>query len=396
MNFFSNRLLLFCLSLASGISQDNYCLNFPLELGKTWQYISEDYPFTQTAVVSDTMRINNTLYYKYGLYGEENLYSQYWLRPGSNAILALNPTDSSEYTLFGFNYDGAASWEIPPVIVPPSEQPYNQCDWGFTINPMNTYPTITGPNRTYHLTHGFSHSNHPCVDAGISTTHFSRDFGIVQFSQITEGGVLDWYLEIPDPDTISISGILSAAGNPCLTVPCLPGIAATLETPDTACFLTHEDIFYRDFTLNGEGLVAYPGDSILVYGFTTQRHDVFGEAYQTLEILGFEHAQASGVFPEKAKEQPHNPFLLQNFPNPFNPVTRIEYYLSSSTDVRLSLLDLHGKEIEVLVDQSHSAGLHSQFWDGLSHVGQPVAGGVYFVRLDTPERFAIMKILLLK
>ena len=77
--------------------------------------------------------------------------------------------------------------------------------------------------------------------------------------------------------------------------------------------------------------------------------------------------------------------LSQNYPNPFNPSTTINYELPVSSDVRLSVYDLLGREVSVLVDERRDAGVHEVTYDG-SHL----ASGVYFYRLQVrPLDFAI-------
>ena len=390
------RFILFA-SIASMVySQENYCLYFPLTMGMTWEYVSDTYPYSKTAVISDTMSFNNHFYYKYGPYGANNPASQYWLRPFSNTILALNPADSSEYLLFNYSYDGPTTWNLPPVITPPYNQPVNQCDWGTTISTSSSLDSVVTSNRTFYYPRGFAHGERPCWDAGIASTRFSRDFGLVKFFQITEGDGIDWSLVTPVQDTISVSARITTDGNPCLTVPCLPGISATLRTPEALYFLTHQDILYREATILWGDISCSPGDSIVVRGMTTARQDVWGEAYQTLEIISLEHAQTSGVSRESGSEKPEKELLLHNYPNPFNPVTNIEYYLSVASAVKLTIFDLHGREVKVLDNQTHPAGKYFQRWDGQARNGQPAGAGLYLVRLETSEQSAIRKILLLQ
>jgi hypothetical protein len=69
--------------------------------------------------------------------------------------------------------------------------------------------------------------------------------------------------------------------------------------------------------------------------------------------------------------------LFQNYPNPFNPSTTIAYRIPSSSNVRLVVFDLLGRELAVLVDESKAAGSYEVRFDapGLS-------SGVYFYRLQ--------------
>jgi hypothetical protein len=72
--------------------------------------------------------------------------------------------------------------------------------------------------------------------------------------------------------------------------------------------------------------------------------------------------------------------ILGNSPNPFNYATTITYELATPQHVRLSLWDLSGHQIAVLVDEPVGAGRHTQSFEAAN-----LPSGVYFVRLQTPE-----------
>jgi len=81
--------------------------------------------------------------------------------------------------------------------------------------------------------------------------------------------------------------------------------------------------------------------------------------------------------------------LGQNYPNPFNPTTAIKYELPKSSDVRLSVFDMLGREVSVLVNERRDAGVHEVKFDGSN-----LASGVYFYRLHAGD-FAETKTLIL-
>ncbi len=93
---------------------------------------------------------------------------------------------------------------------------------------------------------------------------------------------------------------------------------------------------------------------------------------------------------------PSRTLLSQNFPNPFNPTTQIEYALKSNTYVRLVVTDLLGREVAVLVDREQSAGEHSVVWNGRGKFGNTVASGPYFYHLVTARQSLSRKMMLLK
>lgn len=75
---------------------------------------------------------------------------------------------------------------------------------------------------------------------------------------------------------------------------------------------------------------------------------------------------------------PNAVFLDQNFPNPFNPSTRIRYGLPQSTRVRITVYTLVGRPIATLVDAQQEAGVYT-----VEFTAQEVPSGVYFYRLQT-------------
>jgi len=77
--------------------------------------------------------------------------------------------------------------------------------------------------------------------------------------------------------------------------------------------------------------------------------------------------------------------LSQNFPNPFNPMTTVRFSLSEKGPVNITVYDVDGRKVRVLVDGVREAGPHSLVWDGKNGAGQPLASGVYFVRYTVGE-----------
>jgi hypothetical protein len=73
-----------------------------------------------------------------------------------------------------------------------------------------------------------------------------------------------------------------------------------------------------------------------------------------------------------------NLWLLQNYPNPFNPTTRIDYVLPEAVFTTLTIYNLKGEEILVLVNETQSAGKYSITWDATGF-----ANGFYIYRLTT-------------
>lgn len=86
-----------------------------------------------------------------------------------------------------------------------------------------------------------------------------------------------------------------------------------------------------------------------------------------------------------------NFILSQNYPNPFNPTTRISYSLQKTSDVKISVYDLQGKEVAMLVEGRKSAGNHVVQFDGSN-----LSSGIYFYRLQSEGRIFSKKMTLIK
>ena len=83
--------------------------------------------------------------------------------------------------------------------------------------------------------------------------------------------------------------------------------------------------------------------------------------------------------------------LAQNAPNPFNPKTDILFALREEDQVRLTVHDVHGRVVAVLVEGVRPAGSHRVPWAGRNDHGAAVASGVYFYRLTTGKGFQATK-----
>jgi hypothetical protein len=83
--------------------------------------------------------------------------------------------------------------------------------------------------------------------------------------------------------------------------------------------------------------------------------------------------------------------LRQNFPNPFNPGTTIRYELPVASAVRLSLFDILGREVSLLVGGRREAGVHKVRFDASG-----VSSGVYFCRLHAGDFVQTKKLVVAK
>gem|GEM_PF-2174509 len=97
-----------------------------------------------------------------------------------------------------------------------------------------------------------------------------------------------------------------------------------------------------------------------------------------------------------AGETPLPRLYLTARPNPFNPSTRISYYLSKDSRVTLGIYNVKGQLVKTLIQESKTAGMQSAEWDGRDENGKPCAGGVYYCRLSAGGKRVSRKLTLLK
>ena len=85
-----------------------------------------------------------------------------------------------------------------------------------------------------------------------------------------------------------------------------------------------------------------------------------------------------------------------NFPNPFNPSTTIQFYLSEQAEIQLDIYNVKGQHVKKLHSGILDSGKHYFTWNGKNESNKMVASGVYFYRLHHPQKVLINKMILVK
>ena len=120
----------------------------------------------------------------------------------------------------------------------------------------------------------------------------------------------------------------------------------------------------------------YLETELMLYYYVVSHRDIYGR-------YGYPSNEVMSQYPTGVTNVPDRVYLLQNTPNPFNPVTTIAYGVAKESRVQLGVYDISGRLVRVLKGGDlQSAGQHEIAWDGQDGSGQPVAAGVYFCRLD--------------
>ncbi|UCE19819.1 MAG: T9SS type A sorting domain-containing protein [Gemmatimonadota bacterium] len=120
-------------------------------------------------------------------------------------------------------------------------------------------------------------------------------------------------------------------------------------------------------------------DEVMAYLKGLQSHftpEIFDRLMTTLHRIDFAPSHFS---------------LAQNYPNPFNPETSIEFALPRTAYIRLSVYNILGREVKVLVDDRMEAGYHAVRWETSN-----MPSGVYFYRLRAGDFSAVRSMVLMK
>lgn len=85
--------------------------------------------------------------------------------------------------------------------------------------------------------------------------------------------------------------------------------------------------------------------------------------------------------------------LEQNYPNPFSSTTSIPYDLNKQSDIHVTIYDILGRVVRKFHVGWQSMGTHSILWDGRNSLGQKVATGIYFYRLNANGESQVKKMI---
>jgi hypothetical protein len=79
------------------------------------------------------------------------------------------------------------------------------------------------------------------------------------------------------------------------------------------------------------------------------------------------------------------------YPNPSSGITTIDYILKSTTNVRIVVFDIYGKQIEVIEGKVMNSGTYSTTWNAVTQ-----ESGTYFIKIVTDDSIQIRKVVLMK
>ncbi len=150
------------------------------------------------------------------------------------------------------------------------------------------------------------------------------------------------------------------------------------------------------------GTAVSGGGDVVQFVFRVLREFEDSARFEIAEGLVFDPSQlqnpavVAGVL--ELQSTPREFALHQNFPNPFNPDTTINYDLAESADVTLQIYNVLGQVVRTLVaSEAQNAGRYQIRWNGMDDRGVPVSSGIYFYQISADGKFSdVRKLMLLK
>ena len=218
-------------------------------------------------------------------------------------------------------------------------------------------------------------------DKVMTSGQITEYYGLTEIKSISDCAVLTPGQPLPDPVEISAADLAEGSLNGEQYEGCLvkltevtvvnpevaPGLWTVTDASGEECIIGTQGVYTYQPVMNDGieyiiGLVQYSSES---FKLEPRNDDDFGEitdVAQSGELTPYEFA------------------LKDNYPNPFNPTTTIEFTLKRKAEVKLEVYNLMGRLVCTLVEGELEAGLHTAVWDGIDGRGIPVSSGIYFVR----------------
>jgi flagellar hook assembly protein FlgD len=104
----------------------------------------------------------------------------------------------------------------------------------------------------------------------------------------------------------------------------------------------------------------------------------------------------TGVSSEKLNLVGNEFELHNNYPNPFNPSTNINFVVPKLSKVTLNVYNTLGQKVKTLIDSKSLTGRQTAVWNGKNDFGNSVPSGVYYYRLETESSSLTKSMVLLK
>jgi predicted esterase len=195
------------------------------------------------------------------------------------------------------------------------------------------------------------------------------------------GGYGAWKLAVESPSTWAAVGVFAGAlqydGGRLLTLQAatiLKDIPVYIVCGTSDGLLSTNQMAYRLLQLAGNTDIAF-------VTFNGGHEAPLPQWCDMYAWIGGYLEDGSGVDGPGRRPFPVSPRLAGNFPNPFNPETRIRCVVPEASDVEIRIYDTSGRRVRSLVAGPAPAGNRDVRWDGTGDRGEALPGGVYLVRM---------------
>lgn len=117
------------------------------------------------------------------------------------------------------------------------------------------------------------------------------------------------------------------------------------------------------------------------------------EIQPALDSIGFVEDSTT---PVHESISPNEFIVYPNYPNPFNPLTKIKFYISETTPIKIDIFDILGEKVITLKEDTLNRGFYEVVWGGNDFQGREAASGVYIFSVKTKNYIQTRKMILIR
>ncbi len=260
---------------------------------------------------------------------------------------------------------------------------------------INTF-SIVGPNTPVAI-----------VDGADGLLYVLSSGGILASCNATGGDATSIDL---DPPTGSYDGVTSRSGTPYLYLLRNTSGDTMIDIYNTATSSITFDFASLPIPTSPADITDGPGDRLYVIGdgfggpagYTVVDANT-GAVIYSHEIMDFQgtYRSITGLLPQSsASPVGPTPQVTElrhlAYPNPFNPRVEIRFELAEPTQTRVEILDVRGRIVRLLAQETGAPGWNFRIWDGCDTEGRALSSGTYFYRIDTGSTSAVGKMVLVR
>ncbi len=229
-------------------------------------------------------------------------------------------------------------------------------------------------------------ASHLAIAEALSKIYYSSYRDITYGHNLFGDPEMEIWTKTPVPLTINAPNQIDINCN---------SITASVSTPNgpatdvMVCAWKPGELYYRG-TTDADGEIEIP--FVLAYGgqmyLTADAKDMVPDV-DTINVSNQSNTDDKNIIPGEI-------YLGKNYPNPFNYCTEIRFATGEPSHIKIDILDIAGRKVTTLADNTYPSGNHLIKWDGNNSSGKQVASGTYLYRLKTENKEIIKKMLLLK